>query len=214
MKYSILSSGSKGNAVVIEGVILVDCGVAYKALRPYVGGLKIVLCTHCHSDHFNRSTISKLAHERPLLRFGCGEWLVRDLLDCGVSAHLIDIYAMDTKNQYKSFCVEAFGLFHNVSNCGYKIEINDKRMLYATDTREIATIAPGYDLYMIEANYDDEEIERRIQQKKADGVDYIYEYKARENHLSLNKANDFIVKNSVEDSKFVLMHMHEGKDGD
>lgn len=204
-----MSSGSKGNAVVLEDEILIDCGVSYKALRPYLGGLKIVLCTHCHSDHFNRSTIRKLAYDRPALRFGCGEWLVKHLLGCGVSAHMIDIYAMNTHNIYSSFGIEAFGLYHNVPNCGYKIDINGRMALYATDTSKIETFAQDYDLYMIEANYDDEEIERRIAQKKADGVQYIYEYKARENHLSLSAANEFLFKNAGENSEFVFMHIHE-----
>jgi phosphoribosyl 1,2-cyclic phosphodiesterase len=211
MTYNIISSGSKGNAVIIEDTILIDCGVAYKAVKPYISGLKLVLLTHIHGDHFNRATIHRLAFERPTLRFGCGEWLINDLLDCGVSPCLIDIYAMDTVNQYSTFSIEAFKLYHNVSNCGYKVAINGQQLLYATDTSKIDTAAPDFDLYMVEANYDDDEIEKRIEDKIINGVDYIYEYRARENHLSQRDAYEFIVSNAGPKSEYILMHMHEGE---
>ena len=36
MTYNIISTGSKGNAVVINGRILIDCGVPFKALEPVI----------------------------------------------------------------------------------------------------------------------------------------------------------------------------------
>jgi len=210
MKYNIIASGSKGNAVIFNDIILVDCGVAYKAIKPYVGTLKLVLLTHEHQDHFRESTVRRLAYERPSLRFGCGAWMVEKLIQCGVSPYVIDIYAMDTYNQYSRFGIEAFELYHNVKNCGYKIFIGGHKALYATDTSKITTTAKDYDLYMIEANYTDEDIDRRIQQKIADGVEYIYELKARENHLSLAAANEFILENAGDNSSFIFMHQHEG----
>lgn len=53
MTYNIISTGSKGNAVVINGRILIDCGVPFKALEPVKKDLRLVLLTHIHSDHFN-----------------------------------------------------------------------------------------------------------------------------------------------------------------
>ena len=52
VKYNIISTGSDGNATILEDFVLVDCGVPYKALEPYVPKLKLVLLTHIHSDHF------------------------------------------------------------------------------------------------------------------------------------------------------------------
>ena len=53
MTYNIISTGSKGNAVVINGRILIDCGVPFKALEPVKKDLRLALLTHIHSDHFN-----------------------------------------------------------------------------------------------------------------------------------------------------------------
>ena len=63
MEFKMISTGSKGNAVILNDEILIDCGVPYKAIKPYVKGLKLVLLTHQHSDHFKPETIRKLAME-------------------------------------------------------------------------------------------------------------------------------------------------------
>lgn len=70
MTYNIISTGSKGNAVVINGRILIDCGVPFKALEPVKKDLRLVLLTHIHSDHFNPRTARALSKERPALRWG------------------------------------------------------------------------------------------------------------------------------------------------
>ena len=84
-------------------------------------------------------------------------------------------------------------------------------MIYATDTNNLNGItAKNYDLYMIEANYIDSEIQERIQEKKEAG-EYIYEYQALRNHLSKAKADDFIYKNIGENGVYVYLHEHKGE---
>lgn len=46
--YNIIATGSKGNAVVIDQKILIDCGVSFKALSKVYRALKLVLLTHIH----------------------------------------------------------------------------------------------------------------------------------------------------------------------
>ena len=215
MKYNIISTGSKGNAVIIEDTILIDCGVPFKALKHSYKKLKLALLTHIHSDHFNKTAIKKLAKERPLLRFGCGNWLVRPLIDCGVSKSNIDILSDGKMYGYGDFNVIPVPLTHNVPNQGYKIHFGAKgKMIYATDTNNLNGIsAKDYDLYMIEANHDEEEIKDKIRLKKQNG-EYAYEVKAIKNHLSLQKCNDFIYKNIGSKGIYVYMHCHEDKKDD
>ena len=40
--YNIIATGSKGNAVVIDQKILIDCGVSFKALSKVYRALKLV----------------------------------------------------------------------------------------------------------------------------------------------------------------------------
>jgi phosphoribosyl 1,2-cyclic phosphodiesterase len=227
MKYNIISTGSKGNAVVIENSILIDCGVPFKAIKPYMRDLQLVLTTHCHGDHANKATIRKLASERPMLRWGCGEWMVPLLVECGVEKRNIDVYEFDTAMAYSRprqtsvgvfdsvwLSVEAFPLFHDVPNCGYKLMMagngKPEKLLYATDTNKILTEAKNYDLYLVEANYEDEEVQERIDKQIIEGKDYIHEYKAMRNHLSQKAAYDFIVANMGPNSTYFLLHGHEG----
>lgn len=208
-KYEIISSGSKGNAVVIEDNILIDCGVSLAALRSYIKKLRLVLLTHIHSDHFNKTTISCLAKERPTLRFGCGSWLVPDLVKCGVLKLNIDVFSPDKVYRYGTLEVSMFPLTHNVPNCGYRLYIPDSRIIYATDTNNLNGIsAINYDLYLIEANHTEAEIAERIQQKQENG-EYAYELRARENHLSKEKCDDWLVRNKGDRGVFVYMHRHE-----
>ncbi len=210
----IVSSSSKGNAVIILDKILVDCGVAYKALRPYSDNLRLVLLTHIHSDHFCKRTIKRLAELRPTLRWGCCEWLVRPLVECGVSRYQIDMYQLDRPVEYSSerLRVEAFGLYHNVENCGYKIHMPAAKILYATDTSRIDTQPPNYDLYLVEANYDEDDLQKRIELKKEAGAEYINELVVPENHLSRTAATEFILKNAGPRSEHIFMHVHEERE--
>ena len=100
MDYTVISTGSKGNCVIIGDKVMVDCGVSYKAIKPYVKGLQLVLLTHKHSDHIRPSTIRRLQGERPALRFGCGKWLLPSVLACGVSKRKIDVYIPNLKTRY------------------------------------------------------------------------------------------------------------------
>ena len=211
MQYNIISTGSKGNAVILNDTILIDCGVPFKAIKPYVQGLKLVLLTHEHCDHFNPATIRKLQAERPTLRFGCGKWLINNLLACGVPTWRIDVYSPNITNRYQhGFMLAMVLLHHNVPNCGYKLKIGGEKIFYATDTNDLDGIeARSYDLYMIEANYEDSEIMERISEKKLNGQ-YAYEYQVLHNHLSKQKADDFIIKNAGVNSRFVYLHGHGG----
>ena len=176
MTYNIIKTGSKGNAVVINDMILIDCGVPFKALSAVYKGLRLVLLTHSHVDHFKTATIKKLALERPTLRFACCDWLVNDLLSCGVDKKNIDVLGIGIIHNYKLFKVIPVKLYHNVPNCGYKIHFEGEKLFYATDTGSLEGIeAKSYDLYMVEANYTDEEIAERIKSKEENG-EYIYEY--------------------------------------
>lgn len=216
--YNILASGSKGNAVIIADRILIDCGVAYKTLKPFVKDLSLVLLTHIHSDHFNKRTIRKLAEERPGLLWMCGPWLASDLHDCGVSYIQIRAFVYGNKYHFvghlcsKPMWVEPFRLVHDVPNCGYKMEVNGKKLIYATDTSRLDTDATGIDLFLIEANYTENELQERINRKLEAGEDYIYDMKVRDNHLSRETATDFYMKYSSPNSELIFLHVHQDRE--
>ena len=115
IRYNIIATGSKGNAVKIDD-ILIDCGVSFKKLKDVYKHIRLVLLTHEHSDHFRPSTIRKLAAERPTLRFGCCRWMVPKLIECGVSPTQIDVYDIGKRYDYKVFALSPIKLYHDVPN--------------------------------------------------------------------------------------------------
>lgn len=209
IKYNIISTGSKGNAVILQDFILVDCGVPFRSLKDYYKKLKLVLLTHIHSDHFNKTTIRKLAAERPTLRFACCRWLYGPLVDVGVNPKTIDVLEFNINYGYGLCNVIPVPLNHNVPNCGYKIHFPAGKVLYATDTNDLkGVVARNYDLYMIEANYEDDVIQEKIKAKEVRG-EYAYEKQVLKNHLSKAKADDFIFKNCGVNSKYCYLHCHD-----
>ena len=208
MNYNIISSCSTGNAAIIREIILIDCGVTFKKLEKYYKKLKIVLLTHIHTDHFKKETIKKLVQERPTLRFACCEWLLEPLLECGVPRKNIDVLEISKRYDYKIFKVTPIKLYHDVPQCGYRVLFDNYKVIYATDTRTLEGItAKNYDLYLIEGNYDEDEMQERIKIKQQKAI-YAYEFRAKDTHLSRKQAPNFLLENMGENSEYVFMHEH------
>ncbi len=212
IKYSIIGTGSTGNAVVLNDNILVDAGVSFKAIHPHLHALKLVLLTHIHGDHFNRATIRRLASERPTLRFGCGAWLAPELVKEGLGKERIDILTAGKSYNYGAFHVLPVKLMHNVPNQGYKIHFaGGGKTIYATDTGSLAGItAKDYDLYMIECNYEDDELDARIREKERNG-EFAYEHRAKLNHLSKARCDAWIYANIGDTGEYIYMHQHQDR---
>ncbi len=219
MTYDIIATGSSGNAVVINGEILIDCGIPMKRLREsgYIKSLKLVLLTHEHGDHFNPATVRALHQERPALRWCCCGWMAPHLVEAGVDKHSIDVARFTDPGQtsqaliYNNLAiVDPEPLVHDVSNCGWRIEIGGEWLFYATDTGTLGHIeAKNYDYYLIEANHTRAEIEARIEDKLARG-EFAYEVRAARNHLSQEQAMEWLARNAGPRSSHVFLHQHNG----
>lgn len=209
MTFNVIATGSTGNAVVIGGSILIDCGVPFKALEPVKKDLKLVLLTHVHGDHFKPRTVRALHKERPTLRWGCCEWMVGPLLDAGVDKRAIDVMDNEIFSCYMGLAsVAPVNLIHDVQNCGWRI-FADSSLFYATDTATLDGVeAPGYDWYLIEANHTRAEIEARARAKMEAG-EYAYEYRAAANHLSQEQALDWLYSQMGPNSQYVFLHQHK-----
>ena len=192
--------------------MLIDCGVSFKSIRHIYKDFKIVLLTHIHNDHFNKSTIKTLARERPTLRFACCDWLIQRLVACGVDKKNIDVLEIGKIHDYSLFKVSPIKLYHNVPNCGYRLFFETEKLFYATDTNTLEGIsAKDYDLHMVEANYIDEEMAGRIAEKLAND-EYPYEYEVIKNHLSKSKCDNFIYSNIGAKGQYVYLHGHQDKE--
>ena len=209
MNYKIIATGSAGNALLLDNSILIECGVSFKDLRPYVKDIDVVFLSHIHQDHFKKSTVKTLAALRPSIRWAIPEYLLDDLLKCGVKPDKIDVLELETVYSCGYFKVETFELFHDVPNIGWKMFISRKSVFIATDTCRIDHLeAPQFDYYFIEANYTEDDIEERIRAKEASG-EYTYEYRTMHTHLSKEKADRFLWENAGNNSVIEYMHGHK-----
>lgn len=220
MNYEIIATGSSGNAVLINGNILVDIGVSYKALEPYANQIRVVCITHRHSDHFKPSTIKRLHELHPAIRWICSADVAKELVAI-VDPLMIDIvfplanpfgtgltYFGLAKNA-RSATISAFPVRHNVPNIGFKIKLGDERVFYCTDCGDLEGIeAKDFDLYLIEANYKTADIINRAAAKLESGA-YTYEMEVIKNHLSEEQATSWLVENVGARSVYQFLHQHK-----
>lgn len=200
--YQVLATGSTGNAIIYHNSILVDCGVPFSILKPYIQNIQIVLLTHSHGDHINKSTLNKLVSERPALRIGCCSWMSEHV----AGIRNVDFYEIGQMYNYGSFSVSPIKLYHDVPNCGYRIFKDGKKILHATDTAHLDGItALKYDLYAIEHNYNEDTVFDSIKAKQARG-EYAHQRGSINSHLSEQQARDFIFKNKADYSQVLRLH--------
>ena len=195
-------TGSMGNAVLYFGNILVDIGVPYSCLKPYVKDIQIVLLTHAHGDHLNLKTLKRLIFERPSLRIGCCEWMLPHLTDF----KNVDVYEIGKLYNYGAFQLSPFKLYHDVPQVGYRLFKDEIKIFHATDTSTLEEVtALGYDLYCIEANYSEPIAKQMIEQAREKG-EFTHVIGSINSHLSEEQCNDFFYKNKKENSKLIRLH--------
>lgn len=226
MTCEVISTGAKnGNAVLLNGSYLFDCGVPFGKLKPYLKRIRLVFLTHIHGDHFKELTIYRLWRSHPLIRFVCSSNLLTDLvIRARVPLDRIVLIAPEHSPKVipgaapgEWVTVHTFPLIHDVPNIGYVVKIegggSDGTAMYATDTHHIPIDAPDLDLYMIEANYIREDIEAR-KAAKAEAGEFAYESRVEASHMSLETAYEWLRDNADHyKSRIVFLHGHIEKGG-
>lgn len=209
---NVIATGSTGNAVTINEYLLVDCGVPFATLEPYYKKLRLVLLTHIHSDHFNPATIKRLHFLRPALRFAVPPWLSQPMHDLGVDHGIMDIVIPSAGRgmiYQNGLLICNQRIPHDTDNCCWHIQQNRERAFYATDCGTLDGIeARNYDLYMVEANYDEDELAEREARKLSAG-EFSYESRAATSHLSTKQVREWLADNAeIGRSKVVYLHQH------
>lgn len=176
--------------------------MSFSSIKQYIDKIQIVLLTHIHGDHFNINTIRRLAFERPSLRFGCGNYLLQNLQ----GIRNLDVLEPGKIYDYGFFKISPIVLYHDVENFGYRIFKDNKKILHATDTFTLEGItAKDYDLYAIEANYDEDTIYDIINDKRSKG-EYAHQIGSINSHLSHQQAQDFVLNNAGANYEFIMLH--------
>lgn len=152
LDYEIVSSGSVGNCVRIEN-LLVDCGIKvgdFKKL-PFLKSIKNVIITHVHSDHVKRGTLSKLKSKT----IYCNQEVYDKFKDTLVSCKKVIVVDYDKHYKIGNYIVKFYKLKHSVDVLGFSIVSKDFTLLYATDFYDTADLPQDskFDYILLEANY-------------------------------------------------------------
>ncbi|MCF7924528.1 MAG: MBL fold metallo-hydrolase [Candidatus Izimaplasma sp.] len=171
MKLTILASGSKGNASLIEfnkSKYLIDCGLTFRQLKLRLEkqnksliGLSGIFLTHEHRDHVSGLRVLLNQFQVPLY-LSEGTFKGLDKRFTGeIDLKLINILKEEDILAFDEFSLMAFNTYHDaLEPFGFKFIENDISFVYMTDTGYFPL--RKYDLiknataYMIESNYEAE----------------------------------------------------------
>lgn len=202
-KYEVIASGSSGNAVLIDDV-LVDVGLSFQKIKPYLSEVNYLIITHTHSDHVNTKTLQRIRKIYPRITV-IGNHEVAQLHDVDIIAN--DLYKIEVRD-YTFIPIE---VPHDVLTYAYTWETKrGSRVLYCTDTYDMSNITNGlpgykYDYLFIESNHDEQKLEQiQGSSYKRYGYDA---YSGAKRHLSTQQSKTFFYLNRKDkSSEWIELH--------
>ncbi len=218
LKYSVLTSGSCGNAYVFydgKSSILIDMGLTVTGLRKRLDNLAIpvesikdLYLTHMHPDHSKGAGTLHRA-------FGVSVHSSRTSFDIDKSLYLklgldedkLLLFEEGEVLTSGDFTITPFKTMHDsAGSMGYRIEHGANKIFLMTDTgvfsEDSVAFASDSDLLFLESNYDEELLaagryplflKRRIAGERG--------------HLSNTQAFDFLSRFSLEGKRVYLVHI-------
>ena len=207
MKFSVNGSSSKGNNIIVENILMLDCGLSYFKTATNLSKVKIIFISHSHNDHMRQSTIKKIAYNFPNIVYVTRDkQMVYRLYKLGVPMN--KIFHIKNNNWYdlKLLKIKIDKLTHDTPNYALHFEINGEKGIYICDTANVDNIiAKNYNLYLIEANYNEKVLKEHIESCDDEG-ELKYLQRVPLTHLSYEQSNDFLIKNMGDKSEFYYLH--------
>lgn len=205
MNINIIGTGSSGNAILFDDSVLLDTGLPFKELEAHASKIKIVLLTHQHGDHLNKTTVRKLHIANNDIKFCCGDFIHKNVSDIGIPEEQIITVERGEYYRNNEIIFSPVSLYHDVPNFGYRIIKGAYKHFHATDTAHLQGIScKDYDSATVECNHERTAALQIIEEKAIEG-DFCHLKRAIETHLSVDKAVDFIISNNIKD--FYPVHM-------
>jgi phosphoribosyl 1,2-cyclic phosphodiesterase len=168
LHFSVLASGSTGNAVYIEDgqhSFLVDAGLSGKQMEALfqkidrdISKLSGVFVTHEHSDHIKGIGVIARKHKLPIYA-NEKTWKAMDGLIGEIPTEQKFIFNMESVQHFGSTDVESFGVSHDaVEPMFYVFHHSGKKLVLITDTGYVSDRMKGIisnaDAYVFESNHD------------------------------------------------------------
>lgn len=168
MHFSVLASGSTGNAFFVETEdqsFLVDAGLSGKALEALfqdigrdMSKLSGILVTHEHSDHIKGLGVVARKHKLPIYA-NAKTWSAMERSIGEISVEQKFTFEMEQVKTFGSLNIESFGVSHDAAEpMFYVFHHEDKKLVVITDTGYVSDRMKGIisnaDAYVFESNHD------------------------------------------------------------
>jgi phosphoribosyl 1,2-cyclic phosphodiesterase len=168
MRFSVLASGSTGNAIYVENdehSFLVDVGLSGKKMEQLFNkigremkNLSGILVTHEHSDHIKGLGVIARKYNLPIYA-NEKTWKAMEGLIGKVHSEQQFIFPMESVKSFGSLDIESFAVSHDaVDPMFYVFHENGRKLVIITDTGYVSDrmkgIIRGADSYVFESNHD------------------------------------------------------------
>ena len=200
LDYNVIATGSKGNAVRIE-TVMIDCGIPFNKMRDDLYKCEVLLITHTHTDHVNPKTLNKIREEFPRIQ-------IYGNYDTAYRFGVNHVFGHERINITKNIYVTPIEGVHDVPVTMFDIEFRDKglEVFYATDTSKVTNPRGSkYDYVFLESNFDERKLKEMSRQYKRKGYDPYLNSMSR--HLSTQACKAFyFINRKSEDSPLIELH--------
>jgi len=168
MKFSVLASGSSGNAIYVENEehsFLVDVGLSGKKMEQLFSEidrdmkkLSGIFITHEHSDHIKGLGVVARKHGIPIYA-NEKTWLAMDSLIGKVPIDQRFQFDMETTKTFGTIDIQSFAVSHDaVDPMFYIFHENGRKLVLITDTGYVSDRMKGHikgaDSFVFESNHD------------------------------------------------------------
>ncbi|MBD8033629.1 MBL fold metallo-hydrolase [Solibacillus merdavium] len=168
MRFSVLASGSTGNAVYVENdehSFLIDVGLSGKKMEQLFANidrdmksLSGILVTHEHSDHIKGLGVIARKYNIPVYA-NAKTWTAMDGLVGTIPTDLCFDFDMETVKTFGSLDIQSFAVSHDAADpMFYTFHDNGRKLVVITDTGYVSDRMKGYiaaaDAYVFESNHD------------------------------------------------------------
>jgi len=168
LHFSVLSSGSTGNAIYVETdehSFLVDAGFSgrqmealFQKIDRKIENLDGILVTHEHSDHIKGVGVLARKYHLPVFA-NQKTWSAMDGLIGEITTDQKFTFDMETVKSFGGLNIESFGVSHDaVEPMFYVFHQDNKKLVLITDTGYVSDRMKGIisnaNVYIFESNHD------------------------------------------------------------
>jgi len=168
MRFSVLASGSSGNAIFVENdehAFLVDAGLSGRKMEELFASvdrsmknLSGILVTHEHSDHIKGLGVLARKYKVPIYA-NAKTWMAMEHLVGNIPLEQRFHFDMETVKTFGSLDIQSFAVSHDaVDPMFYVFHENGRKLVLITDTGYVSDRMKGHikgaDSFVFESNHD------------------------------------------------------------